>query len=130
MQLFNLLSENDCTLERKGSLVKQYTHDGYAIKRELWDGSRFSELSWFWDPHCEWTLPVCCPFCRAVISATTVNDVVSRCSSNSIKLQCLECHTRFDHDIRKAKGDPRNIALLGHWDGVAAIFSDWQAQFR
>ena len=93
------------------------TQDGHTIRRELWDGSCFNELSWFWNPHCEWTLPVCCPFCKTVISAITVDEVVSRCSSNSIELQCSECHTRFDHEKQKATGDPRNIALIGHWDG-------------
>lgn len=49
--------------------------DRDITKRELWDGSCFKELSWFWDPHCEWTLPVCCPFCKTVISAINVDEL-------------------------------------------------------
>ena len=45
------------------------------VKKELWDGSRFSELSWFWDPLSEWTLPVQCPLCKSVTSAATVEEL-------------------------------------------------------
>ena len=90
---------------------------GYAIKKELWDGSRFAELSWFWDPKSEWTLPVACPFCRSIINADTVDEVLSQLRSNHVRIQCSECHTKFDHEVRRARGDPRNIALIGHWDG-------------
>jgi len=90
---------------------------GYAIKKELWDGSRFAELSWFWDPQSEWTLPVACPFCKSIINADTVNEVSSQLRSNHVQLQCSECHTKFDHEVRRTNGDPRNIALIGHWDG-------------
>ena len=37
--------------------------------REIWDGERFSELSWFWDPDQEWMLPVRCGICSKIISA-------------------------------------------------------------
>ena len=44
---------------------------GWEIKKELWDGKRFSQLSWFWNPDESWTLPVFCPDekCRFVIPA-------------------------------------------------------------
>lgn len=34
---------------------------GWEIKKELWNGKRFSQLSWFWNPDESWTLPVFCP---------------------------------------------------------------------
>ena len=76
------------------------------MKRELWDG----------DPQCNLILPVSCPFCKK-ISAITIDEIVGGCGSNHIKLRYSECRTRFDHDVQKAKGDPRNIVLLGYWDG-------------
>jgi len=48
---------------------------GYDVKKEIWDGSRFAELSWFWDPLAEWTLPAICPFCRTVTCGTTIEEV-------------------------------------------------------
>ena len=26
---------------------------GHSVKKEIWDGSRFGELSWFWNPDCK-----------------------------------------------------------------------------
>ena len=31
--------------------------------------------------------------------------------------ECPECHFEFNHHIKTTFGDPRNIALIGHWDG-------------
>ena len=30
---------------------------------ELWHGERFRELSWFWNPEEEYSLPELCPHC-------------------------------------------------------------------
>ena len=45
----------------------------YPLK-EIWDGTRFAELSWFWDPKKTWTLPVFCKFCSSVISVEEVES--------------------------------------------------------
>ena len=49
-------------------------NEGWHTKKELWDGDRFAELSWFWDPNMEWCLPVRCqyPGCGNIISAQAV----------------------------------------------------------
>ena len=31
------------------------------LYNEIWDGYRFSEFSWFWNPDAEWILPAKCP---------------------------------------------------------------------
>ena len=36
---------------------------------EIWDGNRFSELSWFWDREKQWMLPVRCTFCNKIVGA-------------------------------------------------------------
>ena len=45
--------------------------NGWGIKKEVWDGSRFSELSWFWNPDKSWCLPTRCNTegCKNVLSA-------------------------------------------------------------
>jgi len=39
---------------------------------EIWNGSRFYELSWFWDPTQQWLLPTRCICCKVVISADKI----------------------------------------------------------
>ena len=39
---------------------------GWPIKKELWDGKRFSQYSWFFDEDIEWLLPTTCPHCKKI----------------------------------------------------------------
>lgn len=50
--------------------------NGWWPRKELWDGSRFSDLSWFWNPDQEWLLPVKCPHCASVVGASQIQDRV------------------------------------------------------
>ena len=34
-----------------------------------------------------------------------------------MEISCTDCHTSFHHTPQYATGDPRNIAIVGHWDG-------------
>ena len=92
--------------------------EGWHAKTELWDGDRFAELSWFWDPASTWTLPVRCKTqgCRNIISSEVV-DSLPEIRSGIKEVTCDECHSSFSFQVESAQGDPRNIALLGHWDG-------------
>ena len=87
--------------------------------KEIWDGYKFAELSWFWDPEQQWLLPVRCKFCSAVVSADEISSVIqsSATSEDHVLLECSHCFTRFVHHPQYTYGDPRNIALIGHWDG-------------
>lgn len=38
-------------------------NQSYDNKREIWDGERWVELQWFWDPNSTWVLPTLCPSC-------------------------------------------------------------------
>lgn len=94
------------------------TTEGWHTKTELWDGDRFAELSWFWDPESTWSLPVRCKTqgCRNIISSDVVDSLPE--VRNGIKeVTCDQCHHSFSFQVKSAQGDPRNIALLGHWDG-------------
>jgi len=82
-------------------------------RKEVWDGERFAELAWFWDPHCEWILPTRCPLCSGVISSTIIDGSVGCITL----IKCPQCHNKFQHCVESANGDPRKIALIGHWDG-------------
>ena len=87
------------------------------LKKEIWDGARFNELSWFWDPSCEWVLPARCPSCKLYVGAEVLKEGSSHDSAALITIECPECHFEFNHHIKTTFGDPRNIALIGHWDG-------------
>ena len=43
---------------------------------EVWDGSRFNELSWFWNPDKEWVLPYRCHCCGNVITVERDNNTI------------------------------------------------------
>lgn len=83
--------------------------------KEIWDGERFNELSWFWKPDSEWMFPVKCKFCTNIISV----DEMKECPQEDgrYEITCPECGTRWKQTPSYATGDPRNIALIGHWDG-------------
>ena len=85
------------------------------ILKEIWDGERFNELSWFWDPESHWMLPMKCQFCANVISSDEIKEFPKE--GNRHIITCPECGTRWEATPSYARGDPRNIALIGHWDG-------------
>lgn len=83
--------------------------------KELWDGGRFNELSYFWDPQKEWMLPCKCSFCNSIFSADEIRQ--SPEVNGLFCLLCDECGTRQMHCPKYAHGNPCNLALIGHWDG-------------
>ncbi len=92
-----------------------------SVMKETWDGSRFAELSWFWDPSERWLLPARCSFCGRVISAEVLisSEAMEESTDDTqnVWVECPHCYTQFEHNLKYASGDPRNIALIGHWDG-------------
>ena len=90
------------------------SNDGWEIKKEVWDGARFSELSWFWDPEKCWCLPARCnrTGCRNILSA---NDVLQAPAhpDGQRELYCNSCCSKFLHQPVYVNGDPRNIAYIG-----------------
>ena len=90
---------------------------------EIWDGQRFCEVKWFWDPQEQWLLPVRCPCCTEVISAEIIASFTDEREEQetetmfTVQINCPYCFTLFEHSPKYASGDPRNIALIGHWDG-------------
>ena len=92
------------------------------VYKEIWDGNRFCELSWFWNPEAQWLLPSRCSVCKEVISAKIISEAIdvdkeSFSVVGNVKVKCSNCSTRFCLYPKYARGDPRNLALIGHWDG-------------
>lgn len=50
---------------------------GWKLKKEIWDGERFGELSWFWDPTCQWILLAHCPICNSIVSSDVIHTSLS-----------------------------------------------------
>lgn len=103
-------------LDRKHWL-ENMTVDENRLKKEILDGTRFNELSWFWDPTCEWILPAHCPSCKLYGGTEVIKEASGYNTTAYVTIECPECHYEFSHNVQSTFGDPRNIALIGHWDG-------------
>lgn len=92
----------------------QRNNGGWYVKKEVWDGSRFEELSWFFDKDSCWCLPVRCQAenCKNIVSPETVQSLPQTDVTRK-RIVCDECHNAFDFTLVYAHGDPRNIALIG-----------------
>lgn len=89
---------------------------GFESKREIWDGKRFSELQWFWNPEEEWQVPAKCLNCGGVISVQQINSSPDTDGGQKL-VTCQSCTVTVAHTIQKVNGDPRNLAYILHWDG-------------
>ena len=98
--------------------ILQESQDGWGFetKTEIWDGNRFAELQWFWNPEEQWKLPAQCPSCKGVISVANIESFPDGNSGDKL-VTCPFCRGSFAHKIELASGDPRNIAYILHWDG-------------
>lgn len=85
-------------------------------KSEFWDGERWLELQWFWDPKSTWTLPALCPHCGLPISSVQLINSPNGKDGNK-DVECPNCFEIFEHCIRVTNGSALNLALIGHWDG-------------
>ena len=92
----------------------------YPLK-ELWHGTRWKELSWFWDPRKEFILPHRCKTCECILSVDEFkfNDPETDLAS----ISCPQCFSTDEFMAKKAKGDPRNLAFILHWDGWSPGFA-------
>ena len=99
---------------QKSHWLKDNDEPHFPIK-EVWDGTRFSELQWFWNPDKEWLLPDVCLCCNSVIPSA---EIIAANSVNGFKVViCAQCGYEQDVLEQFTSGDPRNIAFLLHWDG-------------
>ena len=87
----------------------------WHIKKEFWDGQRWVDLQWFWNPNQTWLLPTRCANCKAVISAETIASC-EKDESGVSYVECSECLQTVPCEVKIANGSPLNLALIGHWD--------------
>ncbi|KAL3699807.1 hypothetical protein R1sor_017829 [Riccia sorocarpa] len=96
---------------------------------EWWDGVKAKELVWFSDSSHQFELPVLCRNCWEVYPT-----LPERCSeladpdnfdmgANMYIFVCHSCGEWIECQRKFAKGDPRNIALMGYWDGFQSASS-------
>lgn len=73
--------------------------------KEVWDGSRFNELNWFWNPESEWMLPVNAS--SVEMSLISIDEVLASPEENrKYIITCSESRTRWMHTPVYTKGDP------------------------
>ena len=77
--------------------------------KEIWDGERFKELQWFWNPQSKWPLPHSCSKCDTKLPLNTQEE--------TLIIKCNNCSFQEQVNPSFCFGDPRNIAFIGHWDG-------------
>ena len=96
---------------------------GWPIKKELWDGTRFSQYSWFFDKEMEWLQPAICPHCKQLKQTTIISaqDIASYdvLQDDTVDIVCPSCRNVFNHAPKYSSGDPRNIVYIAHWDGFS-----------
>ena len=101
--------------KQKDHWIRANKNEPYFPIKEAWDGTRFAEMSWFWNPDEEWTVPAICHSCEALITALEITTALIE--NGKRKVTCTGCGITEHIEEIKATGDPRNLAFLIHWDG-------------
>ena len=62
--------------------------------KDFWDGKRFAELKWLWDPQEEWMLPAYCTICNEIISADFIKSVQRiQSEASQLNTECPYCYS-------------------------------------
>ncbi|MCO5615146.1 hypothetical protein L7F22_069435 [Adiantum nelumboides] len=95
---------------------------------EFWDGEKTRLYQEFWDPDAYWEAPVLCcnEFCNmsyrafpTALKSQELHSAWNECSKEYI-FKCTKCRHLIKRKQQFVKGDPRNFALMLHWDGFQA----------
>ena len=88
---------------------------------ELWHGSRFKQISWFWNPANYTLLPAKCVSCGMLISTETIEQELSlpQATPTPLSVTCDGCRNIVNFHPNYMRGDPRNQAIIIHEDGWA-----------
>ena len=92
--------------------------------KEVWHGSRFRDLSFFWDEDAESFLPACCPNCLNIISVDEMclaSGADRLVPDDYVQLSCSECTFEFSDIVQSVKGNWLNQAFIFHEDGFNAF---------
>ncbi|MCO5595320.1 hypothetical protein L7F22_049361 [Adiantum nelumboides] len=95
---------------------------------EFWDGEKTRLYQEFWDPDAYWEAPVLCcnEFCNmsyrafpTALKSQELHSAWNECSKEYI-FKCTKCRHPIKRKQQFVRGDPRNFALMLHWDGFQA----------
>lgn len=88
---------------------------GHWREKEHWLGrERGWQLSWFWDQNAVWCLPAKCKTenCKNIFTGKAIEGLPA--TTEGVKeVSCQKCDKKFSHEPKYARGDPRNLALIG-----------------
>ncbi|MCO5555122.1 hypothetical protein L7F22_008663 [Adiantum nelumboides] len=96
---------------------------------EFWDVEKTRMYQNFWNPQKEWEPPILCsnPNCRRAHRAfppeligILLHKGLNLRRQDAYDFRCSKCATALEAQRTWIKGDPRNLALLLHWDGFQA----------
>ena len=97
--------------------------ESWPIKKEIWDGKRWCNVQWFWNPSSVFMLPTKCPSCSNVISTKDIENSlnIANVDENDTEaskvIECRKCLHTFQFSPVFVSGSPLNLALMAHWDG-------------
>ena len=80
-------------------------------KNEIWDGERWHELQWFWDPSSTFVLPTCCSMCGIPIKSKYMINSPDGDNEHIKMVQCPLCFEELQCRIEQA-------ILEGGVDGI------------
>jgi hypothetical protein len=91
----------------------------------IWHEEKVREYEDFWNPKVQWELPTICTNtrCQRPYSAFPKKCKTLRNANNwvpepnSYRFNCKACKRLVVASKKLTQGDPRNLALAGHWDG-------------
>ncbi|MCO5583398.1 hypothetical protein L7F22_037309 [Adiantum nelumboides] len=92
---------------------------------DFWNGSNFQEVKDFWVPMASYELPAVCSnaACKKIYATFPISkhhEALERGwdgDKGVYDLTCSECLEDIQCIKKFQRGDPRNVALLLHWDG-------------
>lgn len=86
--------------------------ESWHLKKEIWDGNRWSELQWFGNPENVWVLPPRCVHCNIPISTDHLINSPDCDRQGAFRIvECPVCFENFEHCIKMAKDSPLNLVL-------------------
>ena len=72
----------------------------WPVKKEIWDGKRWVELQWFWDPNKTWVVPCICQHCGIPIPANHLFKSQDSVMKGIKLVECPECLESFEHPLK------------------------------
>ena len=113
-KMLSLWKNKDCWMGKS-------VDDVLASTKDFWDGEKLRIYQDWWNPDCEWELPILCKrYGMAHCTFPFKRDYLINGWDDELKMynfDCWNCLGKISSVKKMVKGDPRNVALAVHWDG-------------